>query len=419
MKFSFLKKTIAVVVFAFLSINLFAAPATGMGGASASNNSERSSRELVLRVSQLSSNNYPSVKAYVTVENANGDMVAGINNNSWSATVDGIYSVQTSTFPFSASSEYINYNIIFSNSLVVGSGLINVQTQAILNLVSNIAAKDKISVYTMGDQAQPVCEDVLRDKFDFSVISTLEATNDRSRVYDSIADVLQKIAAKSDQRKVLIVISDEKDYTSVLSQRQFQDILERSNIPVYSIGVRRPSESVTIKLEEMSELSGGKYYYQPMTRELSSTLLKICDYINSAYIVNFKVNGLKADDLPHSLNITLGIRDSEGSSSKFFIATKKPWPVYLTILLIILGILLIAGVVILIIFLRKSARSKMGISRRCPDCGNLMKDSWDTCLFCLYMPELKNRKKKGFGGGFGAGKKALDKAKAAKGKIGK
>lgn len=402
------KKIVLFVSFFFFSASLFAAgPISSRGGAGlgsssgqsqssagGQNQSNQGKKDLNVRLSQLSSDKYPEIKAYVTVDDPNGDAVVGISNTSWQASVDDIYNkVNLSIAPFATSSEYISYNIIFSNSLVVGSGLLNVQTQAILNLVSNIADKDKISVYTMGDTSNAICEDVLKNSFDFSVISTLEATEQQSRVYDSIADCLQKISKKKDERKVLIVISDERDFTSRLSAQQFQAILEQSNIPIYSIGVRRPSDSAGIKLEDMSNLSGGKYYYTPMTRELSATLLKISDYINTAYIIRAKVDGLSGDNMQHYFTLDVDIRDAAGFSSKYFIAYKQSLPIYVWILLIILALLIIAGLIILIISLRRSARSKMGISRKCPDCGNLMKDNWDTCLFCLYKPELKNKKK--------------------------
>lgn len=416
MKNCFKKIFVFIALSLFSMTVLFAAPpavssnlrSSGTAGASASSSSAADKKALQVRVSQLNSSDFPNIKAYVTVDDANGEVVSGISNSSWFASVDDIYPVSVSTSPFSVSKEYISYNIIFSNSLVVGSGLLNVQTQAILNLVSNIAEKDKISVYTMGDTAIPVCEDISKNNFDFSVISTLESTENQSRVYDSIADCIQKISKKSDERKVLIVISDERDYTSRLSAQQFQNILDTANIPIYSIGVRRPSDSSQIKLEDMSKASGGRYYYTPMTRELSNTLLKISDYINSSYIVRLKVTGLNPDNLQHYIDISVDIRDSYGNSSHYFIASSQPWPVYLTILIIIFALLIIAGIIVLIIFLRKSARSKMGISRRCPDCGNLMKDNWDTCLFCLYKPELKTKKKKG---GFSKIKDKLGKKK--------
>jgi hypothetical protein len=37
----------------------------------------------------------------------------------------------------------------------------------------------------------------------------------------------------------------------------------------------------------------------------------------------------------------------------------------------------------------------MGItSRRCPECNNRMKDSWDSCPFCRYLPNIKKKKAK-------------------------
>ena len=74
----------------------------------------------------------------------------------------------------------------------------------------------------------------------------------------------------------------------------------------------------------MSDSTGGKYYYVPQTRELSATLLKISYYINSAYIINAKVNGLDGDNSGnHYISINVDIRDSVGSMSKYFFATNK------------------------------------------------------------------------------------------------
>ena len=47
------------------------------------------------------------------------------------------------------------------------------------------------------------------------------------------------------------------------------------------------------------------------------------------------------------------------------------------------------------IFQKIRKRRSIGITRRkCPDCKNIMKDSWETCPFCKYLPEIKLRKKK-------------------------
>ena len=33
-------------------------------------------------------------------------------------------------------------------------------------------------------------------------------------------------------------------------------------------------------------------------------------------------------------------------------------------------------------------------ARKCKDCGSIMKDNWDYCPFCKYLPEIKKKGKK-------------------------
>ena len=60
-----------------------------------------------------------------------------------------------------------------------------------------------------------------------------------------------------------------------------------------------------------------------------------------------------------------------------------------------LAIILFVGVIVLLIVKKSLKRKSMGITRRrCPDCRSIMKDNWESCPFCKYMPELARKKSK-------------------------
>jgi exosome complex RNA-binding protein Csl4 len=57
--------------------------------------------------------------------------------------------------------------------------------------------------------------------------------------------------------------------------------------------------------------------------------------------------------------------------------------------------LVVIGLVLLIIILTRMNRKKLGITkRRCPECKRRMKDDWDDCPFCKYMPKKQKKEKK-------------------------
>ena len=92
----------------------------------------------------------------------------------------------------------------------------------------------------------------------------------------------------------------------------------------------------------------------------------------------------------HSCFQTLG-----GKGEKTFIATKLPVPKWLKILVLVLVLIVILLLIFFILFSKVQRRKSMGITKRkCKDCGSIMKDNWDYCPFCKYLPEIKKKGKK-------------------------
>jgi hypothetical protein len=167
-----------------------------------------------------------------------------------------------------------------------------------------------------------------------------------------------------------------------------------------------------------------------MIRDLSSALSKVIDVVSDSYILEFRAKtGVLGffkggDGNLHDLSLEVDVRDGYGKSMKKFTAIKKAIPIYLWIVIGVLVILVLIVIVMISVLSKKKNRESMGITdRRCPDCGNLMKDSWDECPFCKYLPEYLGGRPGGFGGsGFdakGMGDKAKGGFEKAKGGFGK
>ena len=80
---------------------------------------------------------------------------------------------------------------------------------------------------------------------------------------------------------------------------------------------------------------------------------------------------------------------------KNFFAPKVPMPLWLKILIGSLSLAALVLLIIMILILRKKARQRIGITnRKCPVCKRKMKDDWDECVFCKYLPKKKKKNKK-------------------------
>ncbi len=403
-----------------------------------------SGKELTVQINQLIDKKYPNFKAYVTVEKQDGTPLAALGTDAFKVTIDGGRTRvgKVGVAVFKNTNEGVNYNIVFPMNLQRAT--MSIQATAIINFVDLLTEKDKISIYTMGDTVAPVCEDVAKDAFQVDTISTYEGNAEKApRIYDSLQALVNRVAKKEGDRKVIIVVSDERDNNSMTPARQFMTGIEQANIPIYTIGIRAPSTSTQVRMEDISYATNGKYYYTPMIRDLSSTLAKVIDVVSESYILDFRakigpIGFLKGGDGNlHDLVLEVDVRDGHGSNAKKFTAIKKAIPIYLWIAIGVLIVLILIVIIMVSLLSKKRNRETMGITdRRCPDCGNRMKDSWDECPFCKYLPEYlggqpgaSGKSGGGAGGGFdakGMGDKAKgmgDKAKGmgdkAKGGIGK
>jgi hypothetical protein len=269
------------------------------------------------------------------------------------------------------------------------------QKNAILQFIDAMKDTDKLSLYTIGEDANIVFEELAKTAIDTSAINGVDITSAQPRLYDSIINVMRRVQRRQIERKIVIIISDGRDQNSRFSKEQLNVVLNEVHVPVYSLGIRVLNIQSLSNLNEMADLTGGTYLYTSRVSDIPDNLKKLIGKITHPYVINIKARNLKADDLPHVFEVSINERDSAGRGKKTFIAVKVPVPRWVkwVIAAVILVILII--IVILLIVRRIAKRKRMGItSRRCPECGNRMKDSWDSCPFCRYLSDIKKKKKK-------------------------
>jgi hypothetical protein len=378
-----MKKIYACLLFFICALTAFAA------------DSEVKRERLNIRIDQIVSSDYPSMTAFAVVRNQKGESVSGLAPGLFISHIDTqSIKAKTSVVQFSMTDEKVDYTILVSNNGIMEGEPLDFQKNAIIQFSDLMNKNDTLSVYTIGEQAVPVFEDAAKDAVDPSLINGIQISDAPPRVYDSLMNILRKVETKKTRRKIIIIISDGRDQDSRFTMSQLSTALSDTGIPVYAIGMKVLSVQSLSVLDQIADKSGGLYIYTPVRRKIPENLKYIFQCVTKCYVINYKVRSVKPDNAAHLLDINIEAHDAYGKGQKTFVAVKLPVPKWMRYLIAAIILSAIIVLIVLIIIRKIQKRKSMGITgRRCPDCGMRMKDNWDYCPFCRYMPELKKKKK--------------------------
>jgi hypothetical protein len=351
---------------------------------------------LKVKIDQIISKNFPSMTIYAVVENDKGEVVTGLSPGLFKFRIDSQEeNGKAVVTPFSMKETPIDYTIIFSNNGIMEGEPLDFQKNAILQFVETMKEKDQLSLYTIGEEANVIFEELRKDTIDSSVINSVTITSVQPRLYDSIINVMRKVQRRRFERKIVIIISDGRDQNSRFTKEQANAVLTEVELPIYALGLRVLNTQSLSNLNEMADLTGGTYMFTSRLSDIPAHLKILTGKITQPYIINIKTRSLKADDLPHVFEVSVNERDAAGKGQKTFVAVKIPVPRWVRLVIIIAILVVVIALVVLYIILKIKKRKRMGItSRRCPDCHSRMKDTWDSCPFCRYQKDVKKRKKK-------------------------
>jgi hypothetical protein len=358
-------------------------------------NAQDDQESISIKIDQIIDDDFPNLKVYALVQDEENEVMSGLSPALFHFKIDSMKAeVRTKIVPFSMQEIPIDYSIIFSNNGIMDGQALDFQKNAILQFIDSMKDHDTLSLYTIGEEALTIFEELNKDGIDLSLINDVEVNNVQPRFYDSITNAVRIIQRRQIERKIIIIISDGRDQNSRFTKDQMNAVLLEAGIPVYTIGIRVLNTQSLSNLNEMADLTGASYIYSSNLSAIPENLKRINSRIIQPYVIEMRVQNMKADDLPHVLEIAIEERDLMGKGQKTFIAVKVPVPHWVRWLVLIVSVVFIIALVVIMIILQIKKRKQMGITkRRCNDCKRRMKDSWDTCPFCKYLVKQKKKKK--------------------------
>ena len=127
----------------------------------------------------------------------------------------------------------------------------------------------------------------------------------QTALFDAIDKALRHLDDGSQQRKVLIVVSDGGDNAS---QATFDDVLDRTlrrDVVVYTIGLEDPAgrEGKPKVLRELAEVTGGEAFFPKKNDEITTVLERIARDIRSSYTLGYVPDANANTDARHRIQV--------------------------------------------------------------------------------------------------------------------
>ncbi|MDY6969216.1 MAG: VWA domain-containing protein [Spirochaetota bacterium] len=347
-----------------------------------------------IRIEQSISKLFPNLKVYVSAVNNENEPVLSLVRGNFSAFVDGKpleSKVDISGFQYSE--EGIAYSLLIAANGMMDGEPLDRQLKAATVLLEALREQDRLSIYTFGEEVSTIFEFKKKGESLLNKISSVKVLGKNPHLYDALVYVIRRFDDTELDRKVVVVMSDGREKGSKYSKNQLLKIVDEKNIAVYSIGLKIMAGQNLYRIAGISSHTGGGYLYSGNLWNLPVLMATVIKQIQQGYILNFDINNIEADNQIHQLQIKVNHRGKEATSFKNFIATKVPISFWKALILIIITLLVIGGLVYLFIVFRRKRREMIGISKRkCPVCKRRMKEDWDECRFCKYLPPKEKKK---------------------------
>lgn len=223
--------------------------------------------------------------------------------------------------------EMIRAILVIDNSATMKGAPFEATLQAAMRFINNKRDQDQVAVVTLEDDKDGyrLVSAFERDQGTLARrLADLEAVNQKTRLYDSIAYAMQVAAgvgsggtstgdADYAASTSIVVFSDGKDEGSAISR---VDLMTRITnlplpIPIYSLAYTKVDPEHLKNLQALSKNSFGKYYHiEEAAQDMTRSVEDIQNILQSDYVVTFRAY-LPIDGEQHMVKI--GIEYPTGS----------------------------------------------------------------------------------------------------------
>jgi len=242
-----------------------------------------------LDITQVISTVYPEVSAVVSVRDAFGTPIGGLNAAAFSATEDGaavpVLDVEAAV---DAGVGMAVVMVMDTSGSMAGDPLATTQEAAVA-FVDSLLPNDKAAVIAFANSVGPPSELTGDKQALASVLRGLQANGDTA-LYDAVVAGVRAAGAAPLPRKVVVLLTDGQEYGTRSSATAESSLAEAeaAGVPIFTVGV---GENVNVPyLQQVAQRSGGQYIAAPAPADIPAVYEGIGRLLRAQYIVRLRLS---------------------------------------------------------------------------------------------------------------------------------
>ncbi|HHB90576.1 MAG TPA: VWA domain-containing protein, partial [Anaerolineae bacterium] len=268
-----------------------------------------------LSILQVDDSQYPQMKVLVTVADANGIPIQGLDKNAFLVTEDGrAAAIQQVTAVQGAAPLNLVLAIDVSGSMK-GKPM-DTTRQAVAQLLGNLSPQDKAGLLIFNQKVRELAPLGSDPNTLLAAVQSLQADGDTA-LYDAIHEAVMRVKNAPVGRRAVVVFSDGEDTRSGLTLEDAISTAQRFSVPVYVVGYGPKIQPK--QLQRIAQLTGGAFFRAPKLEDIPTAFAQVMNALNQAYEITY-LGVTPVDDGEHELRVILTLAGQSVEESAPFVA---------------------------------------------------------------------------------------------------
>ena len=254
------------------------------------------------QITQFDLSGFPTVRAYVSVLDAEGEPVRGLRKEIMTLRENGRDATIEAMMPAGKAGERtpVSLAIVMDQSESMAGGKIDQAKASVLRFLSLLEQNDRVSLLSFNDSVHMLAP-LSTDRY-----ALHEAVQDirpegHTALFDGIAQGVDSVRGVPGRRAV-IVLTDGIANRGALDIGQAIDAAVRENVSVVVVGLG--DDVRTARLERIAEETGGSYFFTPSAGGLREIYETIGKRILNEYVITYRTEA--RSDYLRTVSLALG-----------------------------------------------------------------------------------------------------------------